>query len=85
MKMKALLLAALSLTVMAVAGCGKQNAEENTPGTPEMTNTAVGQPPSAQPMPGAEVSNNAVAPTPSGAGDTNIPAATNAAGTTTNQ
>jgi hypothetical protein len=76
MKTKALLLAALSLTVMALAGCGRQNSEEN----PAMTNSA-----NAQPMPGAAVSNNVAGPPAFVAGDTNIPTATNATGTTTNQ
>lgn len=85
MKMKTLLLSALSLTVMALAGCGKQTSDENTPGTPEMANPAGGQPPSVQPMPGAEATNNAVVPTPSVSVATNNPTATNATGTTTNQ
>jgi hypothetical protein len=85
MKTKALLLAALSLTVMALAGCGKQNSEENTSSAPEMTNSADEQPASVQPMPAAAVSNNVVAPPASVSGDTNISTATNATGTTTNQ
>ena len=85
MKMKTSLLAALSLTAMALAGCGKQNSDENTPGTPEMANPAGGQPAIVQPMPGAEASNNPIVPTASGSDATNNPTATNATGATTNQ
>lgn len=85
MKMKASLLAALTLAAMALAGCGKQNSEQNTSSAPEIANPAGEQPASIQPMPGAQVSNNAVAPTPSSSGDTNNPTATNATGATTNQ
>ena len=85
MKMKTSLLAALFLTAMALTGCGKQTSDESTPGTPEMANPAGGQPASVQPMPGAEATNNAVAPTASGSDATNNPTATNATGTTTNQ
>jgi len=85
MKKKTSLLAALSLTMMALAGCGKQNSDENTSGTPEVANPAGEQAASVQPMPGAGASSNAIAPTASGSGDTNNPTATNATGATTNQ
>ena len=85
MKKKTSLMAALSLTMMALAGCGKQNSDENASSTPEMANPAGVQPAGVQPVPGAEASNNAVAPTASVSGDTNTPTATNATGATTNQ
>lgn len=72
-----LLPATLSLTAMILAGCGQKSSEETTPGAPAPTNSA-----GEQPMPGATVTNNVIAPPTASpvitnSPDTNNPTATN--------